>query len=503
MFNSACIFYKEGKYEEAKKTYLRILSTAGYDPAVAYYATLACYRLGQYGDALKGIADIIERAVRDHPELGVGSGLEGAEVRSVGNSQALAETFLVEAFNLKAAIEYQMKSFDRAKDALLYLPPRAEEELDACTLHNQAILNMDSNATGGFKKLKYLIDNPPFPNEAFCNLVLLYLQHELFDQAADLLAQFPGLAIRNLSPDVNAFVDAMIESQFSPEEAFRNFEELSKDHIERLQRVTRHIQEIRPERHTPEMKHVARDYERAIDQYIPVLMGMCKIYWDREVWTMVEKILRQNEDDCGDNDAWRTNMAHACYMQGKYQEAIQYYELVVQSAPRLLDLPAIVVGNLCVSYVLASQYDLGEEVMRRVEEEVNAAMVENPDKQYYHGCIVNLAIGTLYCTKGNYEFGIARIIKSLEPYSQKLGLDTWHHVKRSLLSLADELAKHTGVVVKDETLNVVVEFLEEASRYGKDLPSMLDPFGDRIPGKMIGAEARLLKKLFLRIKDAT
>lgn len=40
--------------------------------------------------------------------------------------------------------------------------------------------------------------------------------------------------------------------------------------------------------------------------------------------------------------------------------------------------------------------------------------------QVYHLCIVNLVIGTLYCSKGNYEFGISRIIKSLEPYNKKV-----------------------------------------------------------------------------------
>jgi hypothetical protein len=41
-------------------------------------------------------------------ELSVGSNTEGIEVRSVGNSAALQETALIEAFNLKAAIEYQV-----------------------------------------------------------------------------------------------------------------------------------------------------------------------------------------------------------------------------------------------------------------------------------------------------------------------------------------------------------------------------------------------------------
>ena len=62
---------------------------------------------------------------------------EGIDVRSVGNSALLHETALVEAFNLKAAIEYQLKNFEGAQEALTDMPPRAEEELDCVTLHNQ------------------------------------------------------------------------------------------------------------------------------------------------------------------------------------------------------------------------------------------------------------------------------------------------------------------------------------------------------------------------------
>jgi len=42
----------------------------------------------------------------------------------------------VEAFNLKAAIEYIMKNIPAAKEALIDMPPRSEEELDPVTLHN-------------------------------------------------------------------------------------------------------------------------------------------------------------------------------------------------------------------------------------------------------------------------------------------------------------------------------------------------------------------------------
>ena len=56
-----------------------------------------------YGPALRHIAEIIEKGVRSHPELSVGSNTDGMDVRSVGNSSVLKETCLVEAFNLKVS----------------------------------------------------------------------------------------------------------------------------------------------------------------------------------------------------------------------------------------------------------------------------------------------------------------------------------------------------------------------------------------------------------------
>ncbi len=68
------------------------------------------YRLRQFAPALKHIADIIERGMQLHPELNVGLTTEGHDVRSVGNTQTLHNTALIEAFNLKAAIEYTLRN---------------------------------------------------------------------------------------------------------------------------------------------------------------------------------------------------------------------------------------------------------------------------------------------------------------------------------------------------------------------------------------------------------
>ena len=76
----------------------------GFQPTLAYNIALCYYQMKQYAQALKHIADIIERGIHEHPELGVGMITEGLEVRSVGNTVTLRETALVETFNLKVSL---------------------------------------------------------------------------------------------------------------------------------------------------------------------------------------------------------------------------------------------------------------------------------------------------------------------------------------------------------------------------------------------------------------
>jgi tetratricopeptide repeat protein 30 len=68
------------------------------------------YKLKQYDMSLKFIADIIEKGIKEHPELSVGMQTDGVEISSVGNTYVLHESCLVEAFNLKAAIQFNMKN---------------------------------------------------------------------------------------------------------------------------------------------------------------------------------------------------------------------------------------------------------------------------------------------------------------------------------------------------------------------------------------------------------
>ena len=502
----ACVKYKEGNYEEARSLFKSAMDTLGYQADIAHNIALCNYQEGKYGHALKQIAEIIEKGVREHPELSVGSNTGELDVRSVGNSQVLRETALVEAFNLKAAIEYQMNpdNLDAARESLREMPPRTEQELDPVTLHNTALMNIDADPTTGFRKLNFLLQNPPFPNMTFANLLLLYCKHEYYDLAADVLAENTHLTFKLLSTELFEYIDAAIMVNASPEEAYRKYDDLAKKNVEGLRKLTKQIQDTRLARNNDGIKVALKNYDDALEKYIPVLMAMARIYWDREHYPMVERIFRQSAEFCSEHDVWKLNVAHVFFMQdGKFKEAIHYYEPIVKKTENVLDVTAIVLANLCVAYIMTSQNEKAEELMRRIEKEEERVCYEDPDKQCFHLCIVNLVIGTLYCAKGNFEFGISRIMKSLEPYDKKLGTDTWYYVKRCFLALAETLAKHM-LVLQDATFAEILKFLDHADKHGKNIFTVINnaPSAEvDLTKDNVSCEARALKRLFLKLRD--
>ncbi|TNN42567.1 Tetratricopeptide repeat protein 30A [Liparis tanakae] len=145
-------------------------------------------------------------------------------------------------------------------------------------------------------------------------------------------------------------------------------------------------------------------------RYIVVLMAQAKIYWNRDNFQMVEKIFRKSVEVCNEDDTWKLNVAHVLFVQSKYKEAIGFYEPIVKkhydnveqcniqecpckSKPSILNVNAMVLANLCVSYILTSQNEEAEELMRKIEKEEEQISYDDPDKKVFHLCIVNLVIG--------------------------------------------------------------------------------------------------------------
>ena len=154
---------------------------------------------------------------------------------------------------------------------------------------------------------------------------------------------------------------------------------------------------------------------------------------------------------------------------------------------------------------MTGQNEDAEELMRKIEKEEETLAYSDPDRKTCHLCIVNLVIGTLYCVKGNYEFGVSRVIKSLEPYSKKLTTDTWFYAKRCFLALLENLSKQV-LTIRDSVSQDCLQFLMMCEKHGRQIPAIVEsplmmeaPMHDH-PGKnTIAYEARLLKSLFCQL----
>lgn len=526
--NMACLLVKENDGEKIGDALKMFSSASQMDPEkpdLWYNIALCHYKLKDYPSTMKVLSDIISKGIRDHPELSVGLSTEGIEVKSVGNTLALHETALVEAFNLKAAIEFLAGNNEAASEALTDMPPRLEQELDPVTLHNQALIRFEDNPSESFEKLAFLVQQQSsFPSETFANLLILYCKYEYYDLAADVMAENAHLTYKLLSPYLYDFLDALITLQTSPEEAYRKFDEMASRFTDQMRKLMKQIQETkRIEDNSPMLattpsmavitslatqdanaRKLLNELNDTLALYIPVLMSQAKIYWDLEMYSSIEKVFRKSVEFCSDDHTWKLNVAHVLFMQeNKFKEATGFYEpLVKKSYDNILDVSAIVLANLCVSYIMTGQNEDAEELMSKIEKEEERLAYNDPERKTFHLCIVNLVIGTLYCVKGNYEFGISRVIKSLEPYNKKLGTDTWFYAKRCFLALLENMSKQI-ITLKDSIQEDCLQFLTHCEKHGYEVKAIAEApleMESLHPGRnTVSYEARLLKALFLQV----
>lgn len=322
--NLACLLFKEQRYAESLSLYQKALKANGqssassspsFQPDLNYSIALCYYKRKEYQQALQYIGEIIERGIREYPELGVGALTEaGGDVRSVGNSIKLQETFLIESFNLKSAIEFQQGKLELARESLTDMPPRSEEELDVVTLHNQALINIAAEPGEGFRKLQFLLQRSLFPPETFSNLLLLYCRYDYHELAADLMAENTQFTFQYLSKTTYELLDALITVQTSPEDAYRKLDEMMIVCAERLRKLNRQREAKQAE--NEELAKLEKEFDKLLDElYIPVLMAQAKIYYDLENYEKVESIFSKSAEFCSSNDTFKLNVAHVLFMQ--------------------------------------------------------------------------------------------------------------------------------------------------------------------------------------------
>jgi tetratricopeptide repeat protein 30 len=110
--------------------------------------------------------------------------------------------------------------------------------------------------------------------------------------------------------------------------------------------------------------------------------------------------------------------------------------------------------------------------------------------------------------QGNFEFGVSRVIKSLEPLPAKLSPDTWYYAKRPLLALVEGLAKH-ALTFGEEPWGDVDRFLAAAEATGRRLPAVFGGGsggsggggGGDGEGRTVAEEARRLRSVLRRLAE--
>lgn len=84
--------------------------------------------------------------------------------------------------------------------------------------------------------------------------------------------------------------------------------------------------------------------------------------------------------------------------------------------------------------------------------------------------------------------------------------DTWYYAKRCFLALAENMSKHM-LILKDSSMDEILEFLDKAEAAGQKVPSVIGPQvdlageGAEHTPQTVAYEARQLKNLFLKLYD--
>lgn len=491
VFNIASCWASEGMFEKAISIISKIEDSPSGD--LQYNKALCFYKLSNLPEALNEVEVCVEKCQKRYMEL-----VLTAEHDELERHTKLQESCLIEALNLKAAILSKLNEnrWLPVRQCLDRVPLDNQELLDSVTLHNQAICDHSIDTDASIDKLSFLCnlldqstqedsdkDNGAtvfIPDEVFINLLLLYSQTGYSEIGLEFLKKNRDQIEKVASKELIQFISAQLERHIvcSDEVVYSKFDKLLGNLIELVQMKD-------------EKRKSDEERERTIELILSVVTYQGSILWDNGYYQLLEGLLLKVKPVLSDNELWKTNFAHAVFMQDtRYDECNQLYEDLVVS-DSLLNVDADILSNLCVSYVLTGQNSDAEALIKNVEseelqlsdnqdhsglnrlylagesigDESEADAGDRSEKPFSHLCQINLCIGTLYCVKYNYKFGLTRMFKSLEPLETKLNGNNWFYVKKCILALLDGQCKQM-LWANDDTLNQVVSFLIQCERYG-------------------------------------
>lgn len=100
---------------------------------------------------------------------------------------------------------------------------------------------------------------------------------------------------------------------------------------------------------------------------------------------------------------------------------------------------------------------------------------------------------------GNFEFGISRVMRGLEPLPAGLDAPRWRAAAAALLALLDAAAKHM-VALKDSLVADLLAWLEDVEQAGRGMVVAPPPAPGRAP-QTVWSQARALRALLMKMHD--
>lgn len=445
LFNIASCEASLGNLHEALDSFSKI---GDQTDDIVYCKALCEYRLANYGE----VQELLSKLNDDNAQL-----------------RALV-------VNLKSAAQYKLElDSSKCKETLDRLEIEDESKFDCVTLHNYAIYEFidPSQRNDSIDKLCYLAKLTPkfgcHPNEIYYNNLLAHLmlrQPEGFDAILRDMGEQMGAKISKLTLEYLQIVRDDISTK-QPEATIRKLESL--------------IQKL--------ILEDSAELERR--RFLQVVFShLVSLLWHSNQYEIIEKLCEKYESNLDLADQIKVILVNSLFMQDtRFEECVTLFEdfLPKSTGESLLSIDPVILGNLCVSYVLTGRNHEAERLIKDVEQEelqvvdefglIPEYLVETLQfKKFYnyrtratmHLATINAIIGTLYCVKNNHEFGLNRMFKSMRPLKFKLDYTLWFYLKRCILCMLDSHCNQM-IYMSDDLFNLIIGILIQCEQHGAEI----------------------------------
>ena len=134
----------------------------------------------------------------------------------------------------------------------------------------QLCFEIEKDLDYSFKKLNFILKNPPCPPEALANLLILYCKYEQYDLAHDVLSENNELKMKYLTQvsvdfiqEEIDYISALSMMRTSKEAAYESLQKLGNIYLENIRKHLKLINDARTTKDKQLFNKILQDYDMA------------------------------------------------------------------------------------------------------------------------------------------------------------------------------------------------------------------------------------------------